>query len=180
MVVCVTIVGAATVLGPVRRSGAEPGDVVFVTGPLGGGSLGRHLDPKPRIEEASLLIESSRIHSMIDVSDGLLADLGHILADSGGLGATLDADAIPIHEDAFILSRLDGVSPLEHALHDGEDFELCFTVPAGGVARLVERSTGRVALFRIGTIDERPGLRLREANGDERGVDPKGFDHFLA
>ena len=70
----------------------------------------------------------SDLHAMIDLSDGLAGDLRHILEESGGLGATLDAASIPIHPDAETLARIDGVPPLDHALGDGEDFELCFTL----------------------------------------------------
>ena len=110
LVVTVTVLGQATVRGAVRRSGARPGDVILVTGPLGGSLFsGRHLRPEPRIAEALALHESAPIHAMIDLSDGLSSDLGHILDESGGLGAILDAASIPIHADAFEISLSDGV-----------------------------------------------------------------------
>ena len=178
LVVCVTVLGEATDRGAVRRSSAKPGDIVFVTGPLGGSFPARHLDPQPRIDEALLLADTVKLHSMIDISDGLAADLSHILDESGGLGAIFDVDSIPIHEDARLLSRQDGTSALAHALSDGEDFELCFTVSVEDAKRLADHPPEGLKLHRVGEVVTRPGLRLREANGSVRDLDLKGFDHF--
>ena len=91
LVITITALGQATERGAVRRSGAQPGDAILVTGPLGGSLIaGRHLRPEPRIEEALALHRACDIHAMIDISDGLSSDLHHILKESGGLGATLD------------------------------------------------------------------------------------------
>ena len=101
---------------------------------------------------------------MIDISDGLSSDLGHILDESGGLGAVLDAAAIPIHPDAHELSRRDGMPALDHALNDGEDFELCLIVARRGRRRgCWPRLPRRPLLYRIGEVTEAPGLRLRIA-----------------
>ncbi|MCL6502219.1 MAG: thiamine-phosphate kinase, partial [Pirellulales bacterium] len=99
LVLSVTLIGQATPPGPVLRAGARPGDVLFVTGSLGGSLLGRHLRPSPRVAEGVALRRELgvQLHAMIDISDGLAVDLGHILAESGGLGATLEAEAIPTH-----------------------------------------------------------------------------------
>ncbi len=92
---------------------------------------------------------------MIDLSDGLSSDLGHILAESGGLGAILDAVAIPIHPDAHEQTRRDGVSALDHALHDGEDFELCLTVAPEDAERLLAAPPAPAVVYRIGEVVER-------------------------
>ena len=105
-------------------------------------------------------------------------DLGHILAASGGLGATLDAPAIPIHEDALTASDRDGVDPLEHALNDGEDFELCAVVPAQEAETLLRDPPEGLTLHAIGTIDARPGLRLRWQDGTIEPIQAGGFDHL--
>ncbi|MFO0803928.1 MAG: thiamine-phosphate kinase [Gemmataceae bacterium] len=132
LAISVTMLGEATERGPVLRSGAKPGDWLFVTGPLGGSILGKHLTFTPRVREALAIHEAAPIHAMIDISDGLAADLQHILEESG-CGANLDAAAIPISDDAVKVSRTSGRTPLQHALGDGEDFELLFAVdPADG------------------------------------------------
>ncbi|RUL87347.1 thiamine-phosphate kinase [Tautonia sociabilis] len=180
LVVCVTAIGEADAPGPITRSGARPGDAVLVTGPLGGSILGRHLRPEPRVVEALALLESAELHALIDLSDGLASDLGHVLEASGGLGACLDAEAIPIHSDAFRLADQTGRPPLEHALGDGEDFELCVIVPPGAASALLASPPGGVRLTRVGTIDDGPGLRLRSPKGKIEPVRTRGFDHLAS
>lgn len=178
LVISVTVFGEATGRGPVRRSGAKVGDDILVTGPLGGSLLGRHLDPKPRITEALALHQSADVHAMIDLSDGLASDLGHILEESGGLGAVLDSGAIPIHLDARAQAARDGRPPLDHALGDGEDFELCLTVLPKDADRLLDAPPPGVRLHRVGTIVASPGLRLRDAEGRLTPCRVRGFDHL--
>jgi thiamine-monophosphate kinase len=115
---------------------------------------------------------------MIDISDGLSSDLSHILVESGGLGAVLDETAIPIHKDAREMTRFDAASALDHALHDGEDFELCIVMPATDAARLLADPPPPAKLFRVGEITDSPGIRLRSASGEIRPIPPRGFDHF--
>lgn len=178
LVVSVTVLGEATGRGPVRRSGAKAGDAILVTGPLGGSLLGRHLDPRPRVAEALALHEAADLHAMIDLSDGLAGDLPHILVESGGLGAVLEVEAIPIHPDAWLRSGRDGISPLDHALGDGEDFELCLTVSSDDADRLLASPPTGVRLHRIGIIDEASGLRLRHVDGHLIPCLARGFDHL--
>jgi thiamine-monophosphate kinase len=179
LVVSVTLLGEPTMAGAATRSGARAGDAILVTGPLGGSLFnGRHLRPEPRVAEALALAEAASPTAMIDVSDGLAADLGHILEESGGLGAELDADAIPIHPDALEQSKADGVSALDHALHDGEDFELCLTVAPDRVDALLASPPPGVRLHRVGEITAAPGLRLRTADGRSTPIEPRGFDHL--
>jgi thiamine-monophosphate kinase len=178
LVICVTLLGDATARGVVRRSGARPGDSVLVTGPLGGSLLGRHLRPEPRVAEALALHEAAPLHALIDISDGLAADLGHVLEESGNLGAVLDAAAIPIHPDALALGRRDGRAALEHALNDGEDFELCLAVAPDDAARLLQSPPGAAALYRVGEVGDRPGLWLRQPDGSVHPIPARGFDHL--
>ena len=179
LVISVTLLGEATARGAVRRAGAQPGDAIMITGPLGGSLYaGRHLRPEPRITEALAIHQLVPIHALIDISDGLSSDLGHILAESGGLGAVLDAAAIPIHPDAHEMSRRDRTPALDHALNDGEDFELCVVVAAEDAPRLLATSPAPGMLHNIGTVTKRPGLRLRTPDGQERPIEPEGFDHF--
>ncbi len=178
LVIAVTVLGEATDRGAVRRSGARPGDAILVTGALGGSlHSGRHLRPEPRIAEALLLHRTATIHAMIDLSDGLSSDLSHILEESGGLGAVLDAGAIPVHDDARRLAPDDSLAALEHALHDGEDFELCLTLPPGDAENLCAPGASP-RVYRIGEIAETPGLLLRRADGRLIPVEPRGFDHL--
>jgi thiamine-monophosphate kinase len=176
LVVSVTVLGEATAKGAVRRRGARPGDWLFVTGPLGGSILGHHLDFTPRVREALQLHEAVALHAMIDVSDGLAADLWHICEESG-CGAVLRAEAIPIADAARRLA--DGRSPLEHALHDGEDFELVFAVSAEDGRRLLAtQPVGGVRLTVIGECME-SGLWLEE-DGRRRPLEPRGYEHQFA
>lgn len=149
LVVSVTILGRSMGVEPVTRGGAAPGDGIYVTGPLGGSLLGRHMTFEPRVALGRQLATYRPtglpcIKAMIDLSDGLLCDLGHLLAPSDqhpALAAELDPDAIPIHDDARALAAQTGRTPLAHALTDGEDYELLFTCP-------VRPPAG----FRIGTV----------------------------
>jgi thiamine-monophosphate kinase len=146
-----------------------------VTGPLGGSILGKHLDFTPRVSEAMKLHQAVHLHAMIDVSDGLAADLHHVCTESG-CGAVLRAEAIPISEAARQMN--DGCSPLEHALGDGEDFELLFAVsPFQGQELLQTQPVPGIRLFHIGEFVER-GLWLEEA-GQRRPLEPKGYVHTL-
>jgi thiamine-monophosphate kinase len=176
LVVCVTLVGETTPLGAVRRSGARPGDWVMATGAFGGSILGRHLEFTPRVREALMLHERYDAHAMIDVSDGLAADLGHI-ADESRCGAMIEAAAVPISDAARSLAT-DKASPLEHALHDGEDFELLFTLDPGAARRLIADQPLGVAVSRLGEIVTERGLWVVNSSGARRPLEPRGYDHF--
>ncbi len=181
LVICITLLGEATSRGPVRRSGAKPGDAILVTGALGGSlHAGRHLSPEPRIAEALALHEKAPLHAMIDISDGLAADLSHILTESGGLGAVLDETAIPIHPHAHDMSGSSALPAIEHALGDGEDFELCVVVSPEDAPRLLAQPPPGTTLFPIGQITAAPGLALRAPDGTLRPISRRGFDHFRA
>jgi thiamine-monophosphate kinase len=175
LVVTVTVLGEAVGRGPVLRSGAKPGDWVFVTGPCGGSILGRHLAPTPRVTEALALHAAVELHALIDVSDGLAADLSHIL-DESGCGAVLTADTIPIHADAVELGRSTGRRPLDHALGDGEDFELVFTVSPDDGEKLLHAPPAR-GLTKIGECVE-TGLWLEE-RGRRTPLTPGGWVHAV-
>jgi thiamine-monophosphate kinase len=178
LVISVTVLGEATARGPVRGSGARPGDWVFITGPCGGSILGRHLDFTPRVREALALHAAAELHAMIDVSDGLAADLNHILEESG-CGAVLSAAAVPVAAAAVELSRTSGRTPLQHALGDGEDFELVFTVsPADGDRLLRDQPVSGIQLAKIGECVER-GLWIEES-GTRRPLAPTGWEHEIS
>ncbi len=135
LVISITVLGEPTGTGAVRRSGAKPGDAIFVTGPLGGSLLGHHLDFTPRIVEAQRLHAAVELHAMADISDGLTADLAHILRESH-CGAVLTERFIPVSAAAVSRSVQTEQPPLSHALSDGEDFELVFTVSPESAMKL--------------------------------------------
>jgi thiamine-monophosphate kinase len=178
LVISVTLLGRVTARGPLRRSGARPGDRILVTGSFGGSILGRHLDFEPRVHEALLLNERYALHAGIDVSDGLSTDLGHLAAESR-CGAIIDRDAVPIAAAAHQLAaeRRDGSTALDHALGDGEDFELILAVPPAEAARMLAEQPLDVPLTAIGEFIAGPGLWQREAGGAPTPLTPTGWEH---
>lgn len=178
LVISVTVIGEATERGPVPRSGAKPGDWILVSGPLGGSLLGHHFDFTPRVREALALHAATELHAMIDISDGLAADVNHILEESR-CGAVLLADMIPITPAAVEMSRTSGKSALQHALADGEDFELVFAVsPADGERLVQKQPVPGIQLTQIGECVE-SGLWLEE-NENRRPLAPAGWVHELS
>jgi thiamine-monophosphate kinase len=174
LVINVTLLGETTPRGAVRRKGARPGDRLLVTGPLGGSLLGKHLDFTPRVREALALHAAVDLHAMIDISDGLAADVAHLCAESD-CGAVLYADSIPIADAARALA--DERKPLEHALGDGEDFELVFAVAPADAESLL-RTPPVPGLTVIGECIAEAGLWLEE-NGRRRSLPPLGYVHTL-
>jgi thiamine-monophosphate kinase len=158
----VTILGRSAHVEPISRNHASPGDGIYVTGALGGSILGRHMIFPPRVHEGRDLAKSGVVTSMIDLSDGLSRDLPRICS-----GAIIEEIAIPIHDDAKV-QRADGRTALEHALHDGEDYELLFTAKS-------EPPLG----VRIGTVTGPAGLWLRLRDGNIEPLRPMGWEHGL-
>ncbi|MCH7526833.1 MAG: thiamine-phosphate kinase [Planctomycetes bacterium] len=161
---------------PVRRDGAGVGDALLVTGALGGSLLGRHMTFTPRVEEARRLAEAfgNALHAMMDISDGLALDL-HRMCRASGVGAVVDRALLEsvISSDAERVSRGDGVEALQHALSDGEDYELLIAVDPEAGNRRVEG----VDLHRVGGIVE-TGLSLRSLDGSVAALPPQGFEHL--
>jgi thiamine-monophosphate kinase len=153
----------------VLRSGAHVGDLLYVTGALGGSLLGRHLTFVPRLREGQWLRARGWATAMLDVSDGLATDLRHLL-DASGVGADVQRDAVPITAAARRMA--DGKSALDHAWQDGEDFELLFTVPARRQVAF-ERAWHRawpLRLTRLGVLTDRRNVS---------GLPPDaGYEHF--
>jgi thiamine-monophosphate kinase len=175
LVISITVVGEVTERGPVRRNGARPGDWILATGSFGGSIRGKHMEFIPRVREALALHERYDLHAMIDVSDGLAADLGHLVEEST-CGAVLRAGAVPISDAAR--SMADDRSPLDHALHDGEDFELLFTLEALDAQRLLADRPVAVPVSHIGVITADRDLLVEADDGRRLRLDPKGHDHF--
>jgi thiamine-monophosphate kinase len=184
-----------TVLGctawPVLRDGAEPLDEVWVTGTLGASATAVRMwesgtkpteqlreafaRPHPRVEEARWLVDREWVDALIDVSDGLAGDAGHLAAASGAR-ITLEASAIPVA--AAAVEALGPEGGLEAALHGGDDYELCFVTDPGKVdPEAFERRFG-VPLTRVGFVSEGEGVWLVEPDGSSHRLERGGFDHW--
>ena len=180
LVISVTAVGKVSDEGPLLRSGARPGDQIVVTGRFGGSILGRQFDFDPRIDEALRLHAGYDLHAAIDVSDGVAIDLQHIARESR-CGALCETSRVPVAEAAGQLAASldDGSTALDHALGDGEDFELILAVPPDSARRMLSDQPLSVPLTRIGEFIEEPGLWKTTADGGRRPLAAKGFQHPL-
>lgn len=155
-VLSVSVLGEMRGAHPVLRSGARPGDVLMVTGPLGASRRGHHLTFAPRLAAGRRFATTHRVHAMIDISDGLVRDLAHLHA-----GAELRAAWIPRR------------GTLAQALYDGEDYELLVAAPAP-VATRIARAGLAIA---IGVVDAGRGIRLRHEDGRIERLRPRGYEH---
>ncbi len=155
---------------PVRRNGARPGDWICVTGSLGGSLRKKHLRFTPRVHEAIRIARTAKLHAMMDISDGLSTDLNRICEQSG-VGAIVEADWIPLSRDARKTA-----DPLASALHDGEDFELLFTLSKRQWENLL--LWRGISITRIGEIVAEQKLRIRTSNNLIKDLEPKGYDHL--
>jgi thiamine-monophosphate kinase len=176
----------------VLRSGAKPGDAIFVTGFLGGAAAGlkwlekhgndldsasaairhivlRQLQPLPQITTGKLLQEYKLPIAMIDISDGLSSDLAHI-CNASAVGARIDLDRIPV--DPAIAGAL-GIDGLDLALHGGEDFELLLTVLSDKIPIALD-----LGFHHVGEITEKIGIIEAIHAGKTSILEPKGFRHF--
>jgi thiamine-monophosphate kinase len=164
--------------GAIRRCDARIGDTIYVSGPLGGSIAGKHLTFTPRLELASRLVLDPNLHAMMDLSDGLSMDL-HRLCTASGCDAELSAEAIDevTSQAARALSDEDGISPTDHALNDGEDFELLIVGEEGMT------TTEELGLVRVGRMvspsqEGRATICLSDEQGRFRVVEPRGYEHF--
>ncbi|MEJ2514609.1 MAG: thiamine-phosphate kinase [Gammaproteobacteria bacterium] len=183
--VTVALTGFVPARQALMRSGARPGDGIWITGPLGAGAGGlaawragdreaarAFLRPQPRLAEGRAL--RGVASAAIDISDGLAADLGHIL-EASGVGARVRLEALPL---AAAARRGGADAGLKMALHGGDDYQLCFTVPRAAEPELKKACVDwPVTPSRIGEIREAPGLVV-ELLGREIQVGTGGWDHF--
>jgi thiamine-monophosphate kinase len=178
----IVVVGSVPKGRAVLRSGARPGQSIYVTGELGGSAaaLARLMDAKPpgaayarflrpqaRVAVGQILRSRRMASAMIDVSDGLSTDLAHICEESR-VGSEIEEEAIP-------RARIGRGQPVaqEFALHGGDDYELLFTSTA-----TVPSEIEGVRVTRIGRIVRAPGMRLIRADGKRRRLRPQGWEHF--
>lgn len=174
----VTMLGRDDGLKPLLRSGAKVGDMILATGTLGGSLLGKHLRFEPRLKEGLILNKNFTIHAMIDISDGLTADLNHILEESH-VGAVLYESQIPISAAALKISKKTGNTPLYHALSDGEDYELLFTLSKGQAKKaVVSHFFDRGMINCIGEITRGRGIQMKFSDGKTRRIKPRGYEHL--
>jgi thiamine-monophosphate kinase len=179
----ITIFGEITSRYCIKRSGATVGDWIAVTGQLGGSILRHHYGFTPRVREGLFLAEQFTPTAMIDISDGLVQDLSHVLAASK-VGACLDLECIPVSSDARKMAKGDCRKMLERALSDGEDFELLFTVPPAKkrtLEKIWSKKFPNVPLAWVGKIQGRvPRISWRR-NGKSVAMpylSQTGFSHF--
>jgi thiamine-monophosphate kinase len=192
--ICVQIMGEVPAGQALRRAGAKAGDDIWVSGELGAAALGvahsqatvtltqddsqaclAHLEtPRPRVALGVAL--RGVAHSAIDISDGLLADLGHILERSS-VAAVVEFDALPLAQ--AVRRELPSPLAMQCALAGGDDYELCFTAPTSERRRMDTLAREqRIALTRIGNIIMGTGLTLLDAHGRAMSIEATGYDHF--
>ncbi len=198
LVLSVTVLGEAQRRQVLYRSGARPGDRIWVSGFLGqaaagleicrqgGDGLARaypelvaaHLAPVPELALGRALAASGLVSAMIDMSDGLASDLAHI-GEESGVGAVVAAEALPISEPCRRLAASLGFDPLRLAIAGGEDYRLLFTAPAaasGEILKLAPQAVGG-QLFMVGEVVAGQGVVLTAA-GQQTGIAFQGYDHF--
>jgi thiamine-monophosphate kinase len=201
LTLCLTVVGAVGRGRPVSRAGARPGDLLYVTGAPGWSRLGlallrggrpsrpsgwrreamrAHLRPEARWREGRAAARSGAVAAMIDVSDGILTDLSHLL-ERDGLGAVLAEESFPVSRSFRAASAALGVDPLDAFLGGGEDYELLMAVrPARRAGFLSAAHAFPSGATPIGAVTKSPGIRVRRVDGSwiEGAGLPSGFDHF--
>ncbi len=171
LVIDVSLIGEVEKRNLLLRSGARAGDMILVTGVIGGSVRRKHLNFTPRVRESRALVSNFKINSMIDISDGLGLDLWRILRASK-VGARIHESLIPVSRDAV---------SFEKAICDGEDFELLFTMNAKEARRLLKIGSARIgaSVTVIGEItDKRYGYALVRKDGEKMALGPKGYLHF--
>jgi|TARA_B110000438_G_C15814426_1_gene651285 thiamine-monophosphate kinase len=165
-----------TAARPVLRGASESGDLIWVTGELGGSIHGHHAEFRPRLKEGQYLANEAAVHSMIDVTDGLAKDLPTLLSD--GLAAEIDLNAIPLRDQAQQAPH-----PLAAAFTDGEDYELLFTTSSdwiGDGCLLNWETNFKTRLSCIGRVVTRPNAtgQIIDAKTDQPINYGEAYEHF--
>jgi len=196
--ITLTLFGEVAKKQMLTRSGACVGDAIYVTGTVGDAAAGldclkqsrvrkgsthlirRHQMPQARTAAGARIAEAKVASAMIDVSDGLSADLGHLIMQSG-VGAALELSQLPLSPALKRYAKQTQQAALDFALYGGEDYELLFSVPKRKEKKLVQlRQEGFIQATRIGTIvPKKEGMCGRDINGRIHKITPRGYDHFM-
>jgi thiamine-monophosphate kinase len=156
----------------VRRSGAKIDDCICITGSLGGSGYRKHLEFEPRVKEAIKIAQMVKIHSMIDISDGLSSDLNRICRQSS-VGALINAEQIPISQQAQQTEE-----PLNSALNDNKDFELLFTLSQENCRILFEKWDETTTITQIGNITDTKKMQIKMSDDRIMDLHSKRYDHL--
>jgi thiamine-monophosphate kinase len=204
LVINITLIGEVEPDLIVKRSTAKPGDLIMVTGELGGSAAGlallleeekislvpprivqevkkAHLSPVPGIKEGRIIAQNKMATSMIDISDGLASDLTRI-CEASGVGAKVYSSQIPLLSEAELVAKLLKKNPLDFALYGGEDYKLLFTAlpqKADDIIKLLKKELG-IKVTVIGEIrDKKQGIRIEDLKGKIVDLQAKGYNHFI-
>jgi len=198
LILSVTLIGESQ-NPPLTRAGAREGDIVFVSGPVGEAAAGlyllkkegrkvvsrfprltsHYLTPEPRVDLVDVLSNEKRVHSLIDISDGLSSELWH-LAKASKVGFLIDEEKIPVSEELIEASRETKQSLRNWQLSGGEDYELLGTCSPGNWLVLREEANRKgLSLSQIGTaVSFTKGVRLKDSSGRENPISPSGWNHL--
>jgi thiamine-monophosphate kinase len=201
LVISVTVIGEAGGNEILYRSGAKPGDTVYVSGPLGSAAAGlalfqkaedagerpavrwqalldAHLDPAPLVQLGQQLSRSGCVTAMQDISDGLATDLAHICQESD-VGAVVHARRLPALPSLDDAAAFLGQEKLDLMLKGGEDYQLLFTIPSGREKEVEEKikQTLDFPLFAVGVIVEGQGVVLEKNDGSRQNITFQGYEH---
>ena len=201
LIINISLIGDAKEKEVIYRSGARPGDKIYLTGNVGDSFAGLkilkneisppnsiskhfikvHNEPKPLIETGRIIATSGLASAMIDLSDGLLSDLRHICKESG-VGAMLFRGRIPLSSELKLLASRTKFNPLDLALSGGEDYILLVTVHEANSKdfELLFKDKRPSPLYLIGEIREEQGIRMVNDDGSIEEIDIRGFNHFIS
>ena len=199
LMINVAVIGQAPEDEVLYRRGAGPGDYIYVTGTLGDSAAGlklikegllvpesyasslkrAHNLPQPHLDAGRKIARSRLATAMIDISDGLVADLGHV-CEASKVGAIVYEETLPISKELRGIVDAGGFDPVGLALSGGEDYRLLVTVPSekGGLFEKMFENGEPCHIYRIGRTTKEPGIRIVLPDGSERQTGAGGFDHF--
>ena len=198
LTLCGTCLGIVQKENVLMKEGAQPGDIIAVTGPVGLAAAGfevlfnknkfqdlnpnykdhllnHALNPKARVNEGILLAKSGLITSATDITDGLVSEIDELIAANNyRIGMTLNEEMLPILEEILEVADKTGKDPLEFALYYGEDFELLLTVKKEGFKQIEEK----INLYKIGNVTSSGKIEILHKDGTKSIIKPRGYEHL--